>query len=446
MSGTAERHPDRSTPESTLPRVRPSWRRRLRRWTRRSEGELTLATAVIVGLCLLSGLVGALGLAQRADLLNSVAEQNAPLTEEIFTVYRSLADADATSANAFLAGGDESPSVRSTFDNDVATAASALISASALSATLPQPGALVITTGCTSSDPKPPAGTVAQRLDGLSRNLAVYTGLIETSRTYNRQGLPLGAAYLNQASTVLRRDMLPQAQILYSEESTLVAASDDQAAEFPWLALALVVVLVTALILLQVRLSRHTRRSFNIGLLVATLAVVGGGIWLVVAASVERSAVDTSRMEDTTQLQVLVGALTDAQQAHTDQAIVLILQGAGAQYEQDFKDQTICLNNALVGNAPSTTQPGIAALIGDARTTTDKWQNMSGAASITSSLTDRIDTDLSEAIDQVQLDSEDQIHGAREALAGTEAGFAVLIGIALVSAVAGMWQRIAEYR
>jgi len=100
-----------------------------------------------------------------------------------------------------------------------------------------------------------------------------------------------------------------------------VAASEGQAAEFPWLALVLVVLLTCALIVVQVRLRRHTRRSFNVGLLVATLAVVGGGIWLLVAASIEGGAVDTSRADDATQIQVLAGALTEAQQARTDEAL-----------------------------------------------------------------------------------------------------------------------------
>jgi hypothetical protein len=303
--------------------------------------------------------------------------------------------------------------------------------------------------------------------------LAVYTGLIETARTYNRQGLPLGAAYLSQASTVLRRDMLPQARILYDEESALVAVSEGQAAEFPWLALVLVILLAGALIFVQVRLRRHTRRSFNIGLLAATLAVVGGGIWLIVAASIEGSAVDTSRVEDTTQVQVLAGALTDAQQARTDEALTLIARGAGTQFENDFTTQTGCLKTALNGVARSTDDPGIVAKISDARATLTSWLathkalvdadgrgDTNGAVSYvinggpggtlsprsTNSLAGSIDADLRQALDRVRIQSDDQIRGAREALAGTEVGFVVLIGIALGSVTAGMWPRIAEYR
>jgi len=467
VADTAERHSDYSAPEPPPPNGLALLRRRLSRWARRTEGKLTLVTAALVGLCLLSGLVGTLGIAQRADLLNAVAERNAPLSQRTFTVYRALADADATSADAFLAGAAESPSVRSTFENDIATAGSALTGASALSATLPQPDVRVTPTGCTSGGSAPPAGSVAQRLDLLSENLAVYTGLIETARTYNRQGLPLGAAYLNQASTVLRRDMLPQARVLYDEESALVAASEGQAAEFPWLALVLVVLLTGALIVVQVRVRRHTRRSFNIGLLVATLAVLGAGIWLIVASSIEGGAVGTSRAEDATQIQVLAGALTDAQQARTDEALTLIARGSGTQFENDFTAQTGCLDTALKTVAPES---GIAAKISDARATLASWLNThkavgdadgagdtNGAVSYvinagpggklsTNSLAGTIGTDLSQALDLVRIQSDDQIHGAREALSGTEVGFAVLVGIALVSVAAGMWPRIAEYR
>lgn len=459
VTDTAERHSDYSAPEPPPPNGLSLLRRRLSRWARRTEGKLTLVTAALVGLCLLSGLVGTLGIAQRADLLNAVALRNAPLIERTFTVYRSLADADATSADAFLAGAAESPAVRSTFQKDIATAASALTSASALSATLPQPDVRVTSTGCTVGS-APPAGSVAQRLDLLSRNLAVYTGLIETARTYNRQGLPLGAAYLNLASTVLRRDMLPQARALYDEESALMAASEGQAAEFPWLALVLVVLLAGALIVVQIRLRRHTRRSFNIGLLVATLAVVGAGVWLIVAAVIGGGAIDTSRALDTTQIQVLAGALTDAQQARTDEALTLIARGAGAQFENDFIQQIGCLDTALKS----------VPLSGDAQATLAQWRQVhstvrqhddagdttgavfyvintgTGPTPTTNSLAGTIDADLSKAVDLARTQSDDQIHSAREALSGTEVGFAVLIGIALVSAAAGMWPRIAEYR
>jgi hypothetical protein len=431
-----------------------------------------LVTSALVGLCLLSGLIGTLGIANRADLLNAVALRNAPLIEQTFTVYRSLADADATSADAFLAGSAESPSVRATFEDDIATAASALTTASALSATLPQSDVRVTSTGCTSADTLSPAtaspATPAQRLDLLARNLAVYTGLIETARTYNRKGFPLGAAYLSQASTVLRRDMLPQARTLYDEESALVATSEGQAAEFPWLALVVVVPLTGALIVVQVGLRRHTRRSFNIGLLVATLVVVGGGIWLLVAASIEGGAVDASRADDTTQTQVLAGALTDAQQARTDEALTLIARGAGTRFENDFTNQADCLGKAL--DDVVVTQPGIAAKISDARATVTSWRNTHGAVHdadgagdtngavayvitlgpggkpSTNGLAGRIGADLDQALDLVRIHSDDQIHDAREALAGAEVGFAVLMGIALVGAAAGMWPRIAEYQ
>src|SRR5262249_57654530 len=49
----------------------------------------------------------------------------------------------------------------------------------------------------------------------LSAQLPVYTGLVENARTFNRLGLPVGAAYLREASALMRGQLLPAAQRLY---------------------------------------------------------------------------------------------------------------------------------------------------------------------------------------------------------------------------------------
>ena len=68
----------------------------------------------------------------------------------------------------------------------------------------------------------------------MSTQLPVYTGLVETARVYNRQGLPLGAAYLREASGLMRDKLLPAAKQLYRTETGRLADDRDGAAGFPW--------------------------------------------------------------------------------------------------------------------------------------------------------------------------------------------------------------------
>src|SRR5258708_7546357 len=57
------------------------------------------------------------------------------------------------------------------------------------------------------------------QLTVLSTGVPVYTGLVETARSDNQQGLPVGAAYLGEASYLMRTRLLPAAKGLYTHEN-----------------------------------------------------------------------------------------------------------------------------------------------------------------------------------------------------------------------------------
>src|SRR5260370_25393603 len=70
----------------------------------------------------------------------------------------------------------------------------------------------------------------------LSTGVPVYTGLVETARSDNQQRLPVGAAYLGEASYLMRTRLLPAANGLYTQENARLAAADRQATALPGLA------------------------------------------------------------------------------------------------------------------------------------------------------------------------------------------------------------------
>jgi hypothetical protein len=186
------RRPVRPAQRATRPRpavpTRAGLGRRLR--LRGTPGRLR---AVLVGLVLLglgAGLAGVIGVEQRSGLVDEVSTSRGPLTVQAQGLYRSLSDADATAAAAFLSAGTEPPALRTRYLDDIAAATKALAAVAA-------------------------SGVDAASVRELSSQLPSYTGLVETARVYNRQGMPLGSAYLREASGLMRQRLLPAAQRLY---------------------------------------------------------------------------------------------------------------------------------------------------------------------------------------------------------------------------------------
>ena len=122
-------------------------------------------------------------------------------------LYATLADADATAAATFLAGGLESPARRQRYLSDVRRASLQLTALSQRVQDSPQ---------------------AARAIAAIAASLPVYSGLVETARANNRQGFPVGAAYLRDASDLMRGRILAAAGDLYRLEARRL--SDHQAA------------------------------------------------------------------------------------------------------------------------------------------------------------------------------------------------------------------------
>ena len=78
----------------------------------------------------------------------------------------------------------------------------------------------------------------------ISAQLAAYTGLVESARANNRQGLTIGSAYLREASSLMQTALLPGAERIYT--GNLAALDDDQRAvgSVPTVSLVLLVLVL----------------------------------------------------------------------------------------------------------------------------------------------------------------------------------------------------------
>lgn len=404
-------------------------------------------------LAFLSAVTGAYDVRDRAALLDDVTGRSGPLSVAALDIYQSLSEADATAASAFLAGGKEPAALRKRYQDSIARATSALATATA--------GAN--------------RDISAKAVTDLGNQLPLYTGLVETARTYNRQGLPVGAAYLREASGLMRQQLLPAAQRLYQSETGGLATSQDSAAAFPWFAVAVALATLAALVFAQMSLSRRTNRVFNVGLLLATAATLAAMSWLGIASAVAGSQTERSRSAGSDEVGLLAEARIAASQARSDEALTLVARGTGQESEKHFTAMVGRLlgdgddnTKGLLGRARArTSDPATRKVLDDAIATAQRWlqahqqlrkldvdgqYNVAVALAIgtepgsTASLSRQLDEHLARAVNQSNDRFSQHANRARGALFGADVAAVILMVFAALAAALGMQRRIVEYR
>jgi hypothetical protein len=276
-----------------------------------TPGRMRVFGAIAIVCSLAFGLLGFLALLGFHSDLDD-ARRNAEQLVRIQAIRTNLVKADANATNAFLVGGLEPPTVRDAYTNGIATTARTLAAASASN-----------------------SGDVSA-LERVNRVLTEYTGLIEAARANNRQGFPVGAAYLRQASRVLRDDALPALATLVRVEQDRVEDSTDAANTAQDALLLLLVVALIALGVVQVYLSRKTRRTFNKPLLAATAVVVVAGVVALGVVAWSKGQADDARAGPYRETVALATARIGGFDAKSAEALTLIARGSGAPFEERF--------------------------------------------------------------------------------------------------------------
>jgi hypothetical protein len=232
-------------------------------------GILRMVRVVLVLGVLLGGVVAVYTAIARANITRDIAERLEPLNANATTLYRSLADADATVAAGYLSGGVEPNELRTHYGRDMVTATAALAQAGT------QTGGEVVT---------------AKRIADITTQLPIYAGLVERARANNRQGLVVGVSYLRRASELMRNSILPEAAELQQRQAARLDDAYRRAGSVPIVALVSGALSLAGLIWAQIFLFRRTHRVFNIGLIAASGAVIAGLVWWAVAGVASASS------------------------------------------------------------------------------------------------------------------------------------------------------------
>jgi hypothetical protein len=442
-----------SSPRATdPPDSRESIGDSLRRSAGTTPGRLSLTMVGLVVLSLLTGVIGLLSIQGKASTLSDLTANREPFAAAAQQMYRSLSDADATVAGAFLSSAVQPPALRERYQTDIDQAGAALaVAATDISG----------------------VAEAAKPLQQLSTGIPSYTGLVERASTNNAQGYPVGSAYLREADNLMQATLLPAAQALYAVDTTRLVQSQDSATSFPWAVAVLVVMLFVALIVTQRWLRRRTHRVINVGLLVATIAVVVAVLWSATGLVFETIHVASARSAGSDPADVLAQARTKALQARTDEMLTLVARG-GQDYGQPFKHLTAQIGGTngaggLLGQVRSSTSD--SALTGDinkAITAAASWfdlhakatgANQNGDYATATAITlgtstgqneaaafDKVDTALSDATLRARTIFTEQTNAAGGWLTALPVGVLVLFLVAAVGTTAGLWQRLREYR
>ena len=283
-----------------------------------SPGRLQLvATVLILSAIVFAALAISAESARRAAA-HSIATDTEPLLVTAEGLYASLSDADATAASTFLTGGLEAPGRRERYARDLQDASGALITLARQTGGSAQTHTAVRT---------------------LAMQLPVYSGLVETARADNRQGFPIGAAYLRRASTLMRGQLLSAANRLYEVEARRL--NGDYGSGVSTLTLLVVIAAACALLSLllatQVYLARLTHRVFNVPIALATALVVALGVWMTVGLIREQDALGRAQRTGSDPVQVLSATRILMLRAQGDEGLALAARGGDEASLADFE-------------------------------------------------------------------------------------------------------------
>ena len=408
-----------------------------------TPGRILTIGAILAALGILSAFAISTTINERQHQLSTVLDYTEPLAFTAGQIYTTLSVADAAASTAFVAGA-EPRAVRQRYERAITEAAVAVTRASS---------------GLT--DP-----ALVDLLGRINAQLAVYTGLIETARTNNRVGNPVGSSYLSEASALMQEKILPDAQRLYESTSAQVDAETTASTKIP----APVIIIVTATLGFGVFahrwLARRTKRRVNLGLVVGGLAIALMIVWVGTALAISTAGSRAAKNTAADSLRTVTNLAITAQQARADETLSLIRRGDEDVRKRSYYQRVDAMRQQLgdyLTRKDSVDKSGLA----QADQLLEKWRqaderinayitvgNYQAATQValgtgeddSTPAFDKLNDALSQGIQESRKQLRYDILSARRVLSGSTVGGAMLsVGAALAVAL-GLWPRMSEYR
>ena len=433
--------------------VTPGRIRRRRLDLATTPGRLRLVLAGLVLLSLAWGALAAFTATRYTSATSSVVGTREPLSLDAQQIYARLSDADDAATTAFLTGGIEPAATRQRYLADINAASTGIQNATAQ-----------VASG---------TGSAAQDLAALAAGLPAYTQEMGNADADYRLALPLGAAYLREASGLMRGTLLPKAKDLYAAENASLSGTSAQATGLLFFIVTVVIGLAVGYVLYRASrwLRGRTNRVLNVGLIAAGVFAVISLAWLAAAFLGARSDLLQAQSRGSATVEAVAQVGIAAQEAHADESLTLIDNTGDDSYQTDYGKQ-----EHILGPGPGTlltaastaargtpAAPAVAAAVSDARA----WfaahvqvrnldNNGNHAKAVASALGTkpgdagasftRLSDDLATATTSDQAVFNSTASSASSAYSGLEP---VIIVAALLMAAACAWglsRRLTEYR
>lgn len=410
-------------------------------WT--TPGRILTIGVVLSALVIACAFATSTTINDRQQALTTVLDDSEPLAFAAGQLYTTLSVADAAAATAFIAGA-EPQDVRQRYEQAITDAAVAVTRASAGLTTEP----------------------LIELLGRVNAELGVYTGLVETARTNNRAGNPVGSSYLSEASALMQSKILPDAQRLYEATSARVDAETTASTRIP--APVILVVLATVMFGLFANrwLTKRTRRRVNMGFVAGGMAVLIMVVWvgtaLVISTSDSRSAKNTAAQS----LKTVTTMAITAQQARADETLALVRRGDEDVRKQSYYQRMDSMQEQLTTYLNADNDIDKEDLVG-ADDLLRKWRasndRINGYIAVgdyqaatqvalgtgednSTPAFSSLDASLAKAIEESRNQLRTDIVNARRVLSGATVGAAGLSIIAAIAVALGLWPRLSEYR
>ena len=396
---------------------------------RTTPGRLVLTSIVLVVAAAFFGIVATGAEQSRARAVRAARTDTEPLLVHAVHLYTALSDANATVATGLLAGGLEPQAARNRYLHDLQVATNALT-------------ALNRGAGTSTSAPA--------SLATIANQLPIYTGLIESARANNRQGFPVGAAYLRQASALLENSLLPAAERVYASEAERLN-SDYRTGTATASLVVLVVAIVIALLVLalaQRYVTRISHRIVNLPMLVATVALAAVSVWAVVAVISAQNALATAQRNGSDSVERLSAADVLLSRAQGDLSLTLVNRGTDQTDPIDFTAVTRVLMTRRLANDFA---PGFASYLASARGVQDledkgQLQPAIDQATNVARISQQLGNQLTGEIGGAHARFARSAGDAASALNGLGLAIPLITVLAAGLALFGLRQRINEYR
>ena len=441
----------------TLARGRPELGRRLAT----TPGRLRLAAALLALGTIAFGALAARAADTRRQAVGSVAATE-PLLVDAVDLSAGLSDVHAIAALSFLVGGTEPALARRRYERLLRRAGAGVAELAGEIGTSP------------GSEPA---------VRGITQRLPVYAGLIDNARANNRQGFPVGSAYLRRASTTMRDEILPSARELYKTEAKRLT-THYRAGVSTWTIPAVSLAggaLLALLAATQLYIARATRRIVNPRLALASVVLLGLLAWTLVAFALQDSRLLRAQRAGSDPVELLTAARILASRAQADESTALAARGGGsgesrlADVDRGFSALTRPIGRDRAGPARGSgglldvaagrgnRSAAIDAIYAAYRTylaahrrvvaqeTRGDFSRAVKLAVGTSPRSTRragaaLNAALDREVDVAQARFRDAVSGADAALGGLALGIPGLAALSALLALLGVRQRLREYR